>query len=150
MDTFPTGRILKELGPIGDLFAERESIISENNVIAHNFSQVALRGLPELPWYIPSKEFEIRRDLRANRVFSIDPSTAKDLDDALHINQLSDGYYEVGVHIADVSYFLKKGSPLDNEALLRGTSTYLVESVIPMLPNVLCEELCSLNPGVDR
>lgn len=83
-------------------------------------------------------------------MFSIDPPTAKDLDDALHIKELEDGFFEVGVHIADVSYFLKRNTALDAEARARGTSTYLVDSVIPMLPPLLCEELCSLNPGVER
>lgn len=95
-------------------------------------------------------EYKNRLDLRRERVFTIDPSTAKDLDDALHIKPMKDGNYEVGVHIADVTYFLKEGTPLDSEAKDRGTSTYLADRVIPMLPSVLCEELCSLNPGVER
>ena len=73
-----------------------------------------------------------------------------DLDDAVHVKALDDGHFEVGVHIADVSYFLRKYSPLDTEARERGTSTYLVDRVIPMLPSLLCEELCSLNPSVER
>jgi protein SSD1 len=129
---------------------EREAILADNSIIDKEFPQVALKDLPILPWSIPEEELNRRRDLRSERIFSIDPVTAKDLDDALHIKQLEDGFFEVGVHIADVSYFLKKGSALDNEAKDRGTSTYLVDSVIPMLPPVLCEELCSLNPGVDR
>lgn len=129
---------------------EKEAILADNSIICTEFSDVALRGLPELPWSIPDSEIEKRRDLRNERIFSIDPITAKDLDDALHIKELDDGFYEVGVHIADVGYFLKRGSALDSEAYERGTSTYLVDSVIPMLPSILCEELCSLNPGVDR
>lgn len=149
-DSSPLGKIIKELGPVGDLLVEREALIADNNVIATNFSAAALKFLPELPWSIHERELKLRKDLRLKCVFSIDPSTAKDLDDALHIEKLEDGLFEVGVHIADVSYFLKKGSALDNEAKSRGTSTYLVDSVIPMLPPTLCEELCSLNPGVDR
>lgn len=149
-DSSPLGKIIKELGPVGDLLVEREALIADNNVIATNFSAAALKCLPELPWSIHERELKLRKDLRSKCVFSIDPSTAKDLDDALHIEKLEDGLFEVGVHIADVSYFLKKGSALDNEAKSRGTSTYLVDSVIPMLPPTLCEELCSLNPGVDR
>lgn len=68
----------------------------------------------------------------------------------MHITPLDDGNFEVGVHIADVSYFVKRNTPLDTEARKRGTSTYLVERVIPMLPSLLCEQLCSLNPGVER
>ncbi|KAI7895142.1 uncharacterized protein EV154DRAFT_413823 [Mucor mucedo] len=149
-DPFPTGTIIREIGPLGDLLTEKEAILADNSIIRTEFSSVALRGLPDLPWCIPESEIEKRRDLRNERIFSIDPSTAKDLDDALHIKELADGFYEVGVHIADVGYFLKRGSPLDTEAYERGTSTYLVDSVIPMLPSILCEELCSLNPGVDR
>ena len=81
------------------------------------------------------------------RIFSIDPPTARDLDDALSIEPLASGNFQVGVHIADVSHFITPGSPLDREALARGTSVYMVEGVIPMLPRRLCEELCSLNPG---
>ena len=106
--------------------------------------------LPATPWHIPASEIERRRDLRSTRIFTIDPPTAKDLDDALHCTALADGSFEVGVHIADVSHFIAEGSALDMEARARATSTYLVDRVIPMLPALLCEELCSLNPAVDR
>jgi DIS3-like exonuclease 2 len=81
---------------------------------------------------------------------TIDPITAKDLDDALSIEHIHETIYEIGVHIADVSYFVQQGSDLDKEALKRGTSTYFVHRVYPMLPKLLCERLCSLNPRVDR
>ncbi|RCH95910.1 hypothetical protein CU097_003871 [Rhizopus azygosporus] len=149
-DTNPAGRIVKEIGPIGYLAAEKVAVLADNSIIDANFSPAALRSLPELPWSIPMVEYKNRLDLRRERVFTIDPSTAKDLDDALHIKPMKDGNYEVGVHIADVTYFLKEGTPLDSEAKDRGTSTYLADRVIPMLPSVLCEELCSLNPGVER
>jgi protein SSD1 len=135
---------------LGDLETEKIAILADNSIIQTDFSSVALRCLPETPWSIPDVEYKKRRDLRSECIFSIDPKTAKDLDDALHIKELPDGFFEVGVHIADVSYFLKRNTPLDTEARERGTSTYLVDSVIPMLPSLLCEELCSLNPGVDR
>ena len=83
-------------------------------------------------------------------VFTIDPATARDLDDALHVKQLDNGNYEVGVHIADVSYFVKPQSEVDRIASSRCTSTYMPDRVISMLPRRLCENLCSLNPGVDR
>lgn len=73
-----------------------------------------------------------------------------DLDDAVHVKELDDGNFEVGVHIADVSFFVRERTALDGEARERGTSTYLVDRVIPMLPSLLCEELCSLNPGIER
>jgi DIS3-like exonuclease 2 len=90
------------------------------------------------------------RDLRTYRIFTIDPPTAKDLDDALHVTDLGDGTFEIGVHIADVSFFLEEKTALDVEARHRATSVYLVQKVIPMLPSILCEQLCSLNPNVDR
>lgn len=149
-DLNPTGRIIREIGPLGDLETEKKAILADNSINQNEFSPVALQSLPETPWSIPSVEYKQRRDLRSERIFSIDPKTAKDLDDALHIKELPDGFYEVGVHIADVTYFLKRNTPLDTEARDRGTSTYLVDTVIPMLPPLLCEELCSLNPGVER
>jgi DIS3-like exonuclease 2 len=103
-------------------------------------------------WVIPEYEILKRKDLRNSRIFTIDPPNAKDLDDALHITPLNDGTdrYELGVHIADVAHFLQPGTSLDEEAQKRSTSVYLVQKVIPMLPSILCEQLCSLNPNVDR
>ncbi|CAO3653271.1 unnamed protein product [Cunninghamella echinulata] len=147
---FPFGKLVRELGPIGDMNVEAQSILADSNIYDGAFSNKALQCLPKTPWQIPKKEYDIRRDLRNHRVFSIDPETAKDLDDALHVTQLEDGNFEVGVHIADVSYFLKQFTQLDHEAKDRATSTYLVDRVIPMLPTLLCEELCSLNPNVER
>ena len=88
--------------------------------------------------------------MREKRIFTIDPLTAKDLDDALSIDKITDNIYEIGVHIADVSYFVQQGTELDKEAQLRCTSVYFVHKVYPMLPRLLCERLCSLNPQVDR
>ena len=79
-------------------------------------------------------------------IFTIDPSTAKDLDDALHVTDVGNGMYEIGVHIADVSYFVKPGNELDKEASIRATTVYLVQKSLPMLPRLLSENLCSLNP----
>lgn len=99
---------------------------------------------------IPEREFEIRRDLRADRIFTIDPDTAKDLDDAVSVKDNGDGTFDVGVHIADVSFFVKPNTPLDRDARKRATSVYLVQRAVPMLPPTLCEELCSLVPGEER
>jgi exoribonuclease R len=101
-------------------------------------------------WIIPEEEIKKRLDLRETRIFTIDPLTAKDLDDALSITKISEDIYEIGVHIADVSYFVQQGTDLDKEAIKRCTSTYFVHKVYPMLPRLLCERLCSLNPKVDR
>ena len=99
---------------------------------------------------IPERELEVRKDLRKLRVFTIDPDTSKDLDDALSIQTNEDGSYDVGVHVADVSYFVKANSALDRDARKRATSVYLVQRAVPMLPPMLSEQLCSLVPGQDR
>ncbi|ORY94051.1 hypothetical protein BCR43DRAFT_443784 [Syncephalastrum racemosum] len=147
---FPFGKIVRSLGPTGSIAAETVATLTDCDIIDASFPDQALKALPPTPWEIPAAEYKKRRDLRDTCIFTIDPSTAKDLDDAVHITPLGDGNFEVGVHIADVSYFVKRNTPLDTEARRRGTSTYLVERVIPMLPSLLCEQLCSLNPGVER
>lgn len=149
-DTSPAGKLMEKIGILGDLSTERHAILAGNSIFTSDFTPIALAGLPSTPWEIPESEIKQRRDLRHELIFTIDPYTAKDLDDAVHFKVLDDGFYEVGVHIADVGYFLKRGSALDQEALKRGTSTYLVDKVFPMLPPLLCEELCSLNPDTDR
>ncbi|GAA5807201.1 hypothetical protein MFLAVUS_000556 [Mucor flavus] len=149
-DTSPAGKLMEKIGLLGDLSTERHAILAGNSIVTSDFTPIALAGLPSTPWEIPESEIKQRRDLRQELIFTIDPSTAKDLDDAVHFKVLDDGFYEVGVHIADVGYFLKRGSALDQEALKRGTSTYLVDKVFSMLPPLLCEELCSLNSDVDR
>lgn len=88
--------------------------------------------------------------MRDQRIFTIDPEDAKDLDDALSIKVNEDGTYDVGVHVADVSYFVKPNTALDRDARKRATSVYLVQRSVPMLPPVLCEQLCSLLPGQER
>ncbi len=99
---------------------------------------------------IPDHEYEVRTDLRAERVFTIDPEGARDLDDALSIKLNDDGTYDVGIHIADVSFHVKPNTALDRDARKRATSVYLVQRAVPMLPPALSEELCSLVPGVER
>jgi protein SSD1 len=138
------------VGPKGAFETEKQCILQDNDIVTTEFSKMALAGLPRTPWVIPLQEYVKRLDLRTKRVFTIDPRTAKDLDDAMHIDVIGEDLYQVGVHIADVSHFLKRNTPLDTEARERGTSTYFVDGVIPMLPALLSEELCSLNPGVDR
>ena len=148
---FAIGTIARSLGEAGEIEPETEAILMEYGIDSGPFSDEVLACLPQArPWTIPEQELTMRRDFRDECVFTIDPMTAHDLDDALHCKELSDGTYEVGVHIADVSYFVRPGTALDNTALERGTSTYMVQKVIPMLPRLLCEELCSLNPGKDR
>ncbi|XP_061790965.1 DIS3-like exonuclease 2 [Nerophis lumbriciformis] len=150
-NNFAEGRLAKTLGQAGEIEPETEGILVEYDVDFSDFSDEVLACLPKnLPWTIPPEEMTKRRDLRKECIFTIDPATARDLDDALSCKQLPDGNYELGVHIADVSYFVEEGSALDATASQRATSVYLVQKVIPMLPRLLCEELCSLNPLKDR
>ncbi|CDS12828.1 hypothetical protein LRAMOSA05012 [Lichtheimia ramosa] len=146
----PFGTIVSTLGMVGSIVTESKAILADCGVKDVQFTNAVVRSLPKTPWKIPNKEYKYRRDLRSERIFTIDPATAKDLDDAVHVKKLDDGNFEVGVHIADVSFFVRERTALDAEARERGTSTYLVDRVIPMLPSLLCEELCSLNPGIER
>ncbi|KAI9252788.1 hypothetical protein EDC94DRAFT_651534 [Helicostylum pulchrum] len=144
-DTSPTGKLEEKIGVLGDLNTERHALLAGNCIVTNDFTPVALAGLRSTHWEIPESEIKQRRDLRQEIIFTIDPYTARDLDDAVHFKVLDDGFYEVGMHIADVEYFLKRGSSIDQEALKRGTSTYLVDKNFSMLPPLLREELCSLN-----
>eukprot|EP00160_Parvularia_atlantis_P017685 Unigene6193_Nuclearia_a/m.19052 Unigene6193_Nuclearia_a/g.19052 ORF Unigene6193_Nuclearia_a/g.19052 Unigene6193_Nuclearia_a/m.19052 type:complete len:1438 (-) Unigene6193_Nuclearia_a:54-4367(-) len=147
---YPLGHVVRELGAVGDVEAETTGILLEHEVDFDEFSPEVIACLPPTPWSTTPEEIARRRDVRDKRVFSIDPPTARDLDDALHIEHLPDGKWEVGVHIADVSYFVPEGSALDQQARMRATTVYMVQRAIPMLPRLLCEQLCSLNPDVDR
>ncbi|MFH4983397.1 hypothetical protein AB6A40_010106 [Gnathostoma spinigerum] len=158
---FARGKLYKSLGLAGDIDAETEGLLLANDVDTREFSPACLSSLPitdgdESSWKIDELEFKYRRDFRDETIFTIDPKTSRDMDDALHIKPVDDcdgagnPGWEVGVHIADVSYFVKSGTELDNWASQRATSVYLVHKVIPMLPRILCEGLCSLNPGVER
>ncbi|KAF9360166.1 hypothetical protein BGX26_010305, partial [Mortierella sp. AD094] len=146
----PFGHLERELGNIGNIEIETEALLADNNITTTVFGEKVEKCLPELPWAIPEKELSSRRDLRQNCTFTIDPATAKDLDDAVSCIRLEDGTFEVGVHIADVSHFIKVGSALDREAKARATTVYLVQKAIPMLPTVLSEDLCSLRANVER
>ncbi|XP_005997423.1 DIS3-like exonuclease 2 [Latimeria chalumnae] len=148
---FAEGHLVRSLGQAGEIEPETEGILMEYDVDFSEFSDQVLDCLPKsCPWAIPAEEYRKRRDLRKECIFTIDPTTARDLDDALSCKQLRDGNFEVGVHIADVSFFVGEGTPLDEVASRRATSVYLIQKVIPMLPRLLCEELCSLNPLTDR
>ncbi|KAL8290404.1 hypothetical protein RQP46_002662 [Phenoliferia psychrophenolica] len=148
----PFGTLVEELGPIGDIETETSALLKDCNFSAEEFSESVVKCLPPTPWTIPEREAseQVRRDFRDHRVFTIDPATARDLDDALHVVKNDDGTFEVGVHIADVTHFVKPNTALDREARKRATTVYLVQRAVPMLPQVLSEELCSLTPGVDK
>uniref|UniRef100_A0A8B9T2Q9 RNB domain-containing protein n=1 Tax=Anas platyrhynchos TaxID=8839 RepID=A0A8B9T2Q9_ANAPL len=127
---FATGQLAKSLGQAGEIEPETEGILTEYGVDFSDFSPEALECLPQsLPWSISPRELAKRRDLRKECIFTIDPSTAKDLDDALSCKQLPDGNFEVGVHIADVSYFVLEETALDKVASERATSVYLVQKM---------------------
>ncbi len=148
---YALGTLKCVIGKDGDTIAETEAILLENGIDSTEFDEELLKDcLPKMPWSIPQEEYAYRRDLRDFCIFTIDPSTARDLDDALHVIKLSEDLYEVGVHIADVSFFVRQNSSIDKIASERTTSCYLVQKVIPMLPRCLCENLCSLNPNEDR
>ncbi|XP_014671211.1 PREDICTED: DIS3-like exonuclease 2 [Priapulus caudatus] len=149
----PKGNLQRSLGEAGEIEPETEALLLEYEIYSGDFTDKELACLPEVnaeKWEIPQEEYDTRKDLRSECVFTIDPATARDLDDALSCVPLGDGLHRVGVHIADVSYFLKEDSALDEAARSRATSVYLVQKVIPMLPRLLCERLCSLNPDEDR
>lgn len=147
---YAIGELKRSIGQDGDIEAETEAILMENGIDYSEFNDEVIQSLPKTPWFIPKEEYDYRKDLRQVCVFTIDPATARDLDDALHCVQLDDDLFEIGVHIADVSHFVSEDSPIDKCACDRATSVYLVQRVIPMLPRLLCEQLCSLNPDTDR
>ncbi|TPX40120.1 hypothetical protein SeLEV6574_g06777 [Synchytrium endobioticum] len=147
---YPFGSLHGAVGQIGAIGPETDALLIENGIGWFTFSDDVLACLPAMPWNIPESEIAKRRDFRGERVFTVDPQAARDLDDAISCKPLGNGTYEVGVHIADVSYFVKAATSLDREARHRSTTIYLVQKTIPMLPSLLCEELCSLNPNVDR
>lgn len=146
----PFGTLVEELGPIGDIEVETSALLKDCNFPTEEFSDNVNKCLPPTPWTIPEREFEVRKDLRNERAFTIDPEDAKDLDDAVSIKANEDGTYDIGVHIADVSYFVKPNTALDRDARKRATSVYLVQRAVPMLPPTLSEQVCSLLPGEDR
>jgi len=146
----PFGSLVEELGEIGNIEAETNALLKDCGFTDETFSENVAKCLPPVPWTIPQTEIDARKDFRQCRVFTIDPETARDLDDALHVNKLDDGTFEVGVHIADVSHFVKPNTALDREARRRATTVYLVQRASPMLPEILSSTLCSLQPGEDR
>jgi ribonuclease R len=148
----PTGKIINVIGPKGDHETEIQSILLERGIIADFSDEIENEAKAQKEKWSPIPEDEIakRRDMRGTTTLTIDPKTAKDFDDALSFKYLENGDYEIGVHIADVSHFVTPGSALDFEAKERSFSTYLVDRTIPMLPEVLSNDICSLNPNEDR
>ena len=147
---YANGSVLRKLGMEGDIEVETEGFLASLEIDRRPFSEEVMACLPKVPFRITAVEVAKRRDLRDEVAFTIDPETARDMDDALHWKKLDGGLHEVGVHIADVSYFVSQSSALDKEAGHRATSTYLINEVIPMLPRLLSNDLCSLCPNEDR
>ncbi|KAK9023579.1 hypothetical protein V6N11_003794 [Hibiscus sabdariffa] len=146
----PRASVSRSFGRGSELETQINAILYENAIHCADFPPPVFSCLPSTPWEIPPEEFQTRKDLRDLCVFTIDPSTASDLDDALSIEKLTKDTFRVGVHIADVSYFVLPNKALDVEAQIRSTSVYLLQKKIQMLPSLLSEELGSLNPGIDR
>ncbi|KAJ7959107.1 DIS3-like exonuclease 2 [Quillaja saponaria] len=146
----PQAHILHIFGRGSEVEPHIDAILFENAICSEEFSLEALSCLPHLPWEVPPEEFRSRIDLRNLCVFTIDPSTATDLDDALSIEKLPNENFRVGIHIADVTYFVLPDTALDIEAQLRSTSVSMSQQKLSMLPASLSENVGSLNPGVDR
>jgi ribonuclease R len=145
----PVGEILEVIGKEGTLQSEVTSIAREFG-IPFLFNEKTLLEAEKISDGISDEEIKRRRDFRGKNVFTIDPVDAKDFDDALSIEKLENGNYEIGVHIADVSHYVKPGTFIDNEASSRGNSVYFVGKAIPMLPEKLSSNICSLRPDEDR
>ncbi|XP_033115744.1 exosome complex exonuclease RRP44-like [Anneissia japonica] len=147
---YPLGHFVKKLGEIGDRETENEVLLLEHDIPHEVFSSNVLSFLPKLPWTITQEDYESREDLRHLDICSVDPPGCTDIDDALHCRKLDNGLLEVGVHIADVSHFIKPGNALDDEAANRGTTVYLVDKRIDMVPDLLSSNLCSLREKEER
>lgn len=145
----PYGEVVDILGPAGENNTEIHAILAEFG-LPYRYPEAVEKAANKIPDAITDEEIAAREDFRQVTTFTIDPKDAKDFDDALSIHRLSNGNWEVGVHIADVSYYVKPGSIIDKEAESRGTSVYLVDRVVPMLPERLCNEICSLRPDEDK
>ena len=145
----PNGTIVRSLGQPGEMETEMHTILYDYQLPAF-FPDAIEKAAATIDTTISKAEIAQRKDYRDILTFTIDPATAKDFDDALSFQQLPNGRFELGVHIADVSHYVKEGTPLDDEAFDRGTSVYLVDRVVPMLPEVLSNQLCSLRPKEEK
>ena len=148
-DYSPVGHIVDVLGMPGENNTEMHAILAEFN-LPYRFEKEVEDAADSISEEITAADLKGRKDYRDVFTFTIDPADAKDFDDALSFRKLNNGNYEVGVHIADVSYYVKPGSAVDKEARERGTSVYLVDRTVPMLPEKLCNKLCSLRPHEDK
>ncbi|AJR02920.1 ribonuclease R [Siansivirga zeaxanthinifaciens] len=145
----PYGKVIQVLGKPGDHNTEIHAILAEYG-LPHEFPHEVEAFANKLDTSITKEEIAKRRDMRGDLTFTIDPKDAKDFDDALSFKVIKKGLYEIGIHIADVSHYLQEGTVLDDEAYERATSIYLVDRVVPMLPEVLSNNACSLRPNEEK
>ena len=145
----PFGEIVRVLGNPGDNDVEMESILASHDYPL-DFPKEVEKEAAAIPVKISSQDLKKRRDYRKVFTITIDPQDAKDYDDAISLQKLPNGHWEVGVHIADVSHYVRPGTAIDEEAYRRGTSVYLVDRTIPMLPEKLCNNVCSLRPDEEK
>lgn len=145
----PFGRVIKVLGMPGEHNTEIHSILAQYG-LPYEFPAEVEAFANKLDTTIQAEEIQKRRDMRRDLTFTIDPKDAKDFDDALSFTKLENGNYEIGIHIADVSHYLQTGTVLDDEAYERATSVYLVDRVVPMLPEILSNGACSLRPNEEK
>ncbi len=145
----PNGKVLEVLGTPGDHNTEMHAILAQYD-LPEAFPEEVNNFANQLKTDISQKDIQSRRDMRDILTFTIDPATAKDFDDALSFRVLKNGNFEVGIHIADVSHYLQPDTVLDEEAYNRATSIYLVDRVVPMLPEILSNDACSLRPNEDK
>ncbi len=145
----PIGKVIDILGKSGENDTEMNAILAEYG-LPYKYPEAVEEAAAKIPATITAEEISSRKDFRDVTTFTIDPADAKDFDDALSVRKAGNGLWEIGVHIADVSHYVTEGSAIDKEAFKRATSIYLVDRTIPMLPEQLCNNLCSLRPGEEK
>ena len=145
----PYGEVIVVLGKAGNNDTEMHAILAEFG-LPYTYPKNVEKAADKISDILTEEDLKDREDFRGITTFTIDPRDAKDFDDALSIRQLDNGNWEVGVHIADVTHYVTPGSVIDKEAYKRATSVYLVDRTIPMLPERLCNQICSLRPDEDK
>ena len=149
----PFGTLVDHLGDMGNLKVETDALLRDNNFGSEEFSEPVLKNIGFDEWSVSTESPEalaLRKDLRDVATFTIDPLGSQELDDALHVKELSNGLVEIGIHVVDAAHFIKANSLVDREAKKRGTGVYLVNRAVNMLPPKLASEICSLSPGEER
>lgn len=149
----PFGTLADHLGDMGNLKVETDALLRDNNFGSDEFSEPVLKNIGFDDWSVSNESPEslkLRKDLREETTFTVDPLGSQELDDALHVKALPDGLVEIGIHVADAAHFIKANSLVDREAKKRGTGVYLVNRAVNMLPPKLAAEICALSPGEER